>query len=617
MNKEQDQRKSLDGKESMDTSNDSPESGKQTSSSGRVEAEGYAAEQSSSSNGGGGGSEDSGFDSSDPNSGRRKRPRSDNGETGGSPDRQVSSLTDGAGEAKSGYSESREDASGTPGGDSSNPTTSSSGNGNGSESTSSSDKPAIDRQAKRVKAAIEGFSDRHKSAYCRALQICPSLVETESKPMFFLRCEDYDALAAAKRLLSYWDKRNQIFQERTFYPMTICRQGALSDQDIEELKTGFLSFRYIPNSSGFLTLLDDMTKDYDASIPAPGAQALRASRERCRFYMLSIAGMSETMFGLNWLRVAFLDPRDGIPGLKQVFDSFHIAQHVPVGVAKIYNCLITRAATIKAAVDAEFERFVQDSSSDGVLHLIIADSLDELSHKLQQQGVIVSSWPLSSLTGGPDSIFQAWMEDQLKQERTTQMTRQIEFISKKRSADSDSKPSENSSTESDSTLENMKHQFSKISDTNLRLGQENRFLRSCLEQASSMFEAKRAAVAATGNVGTIQATSEVNVSSESSNPMHGSRESTGPSEESTSSGGEQGAASRAHARPIFAPQAGLTYEQFQAICHSLLSALNHQPSAFQLNPTERQSVVDMLSRIQQTIYAEMERLQQPEEKTDE
>jgi hypothetical protein len=87
--------------------------------------------------------------------------------------------------------------------------------------------------------ALQTIEDVDKQDYMRALEISPEVVRKESDPLLFLRCEDYDAMAAAVRMTKYWKTRCKIFGERAFLPMTQS-DGALTDDDVEVLRRGAL-----------------------------------------------------------------------------------------------------------------------------------------------------------------------------------------------------------------------------------------------------------------------------------------------------------------------------------------------------------------------------------------
>ena len=93
---------------------------------------------------------------------------------------------------------------------------------------------------KQIENAIEAMDSNEKAAYLRALKVAPHLVDHEAPPSWFLQFERYDAWAAAKRWVSYWEQRSEIFGERAFLPMSQSGYGTLSPKDVEVLRTGYL-----------------------------------------------------------------------------------------------------------------------------------------------------------------------------------------------------------------------------------------------------------------------------------------------------------------------------------------------------------------------------------------
>lgn len=74
-----------------------------------------------------------------------------------------------------------------------------------------------------------------KIDYLIAVQRVPELVDTESDPAKFLRCEEFSAIHAARRLVRYWKIRCEVFgQERAFLPMTL--SGAMAGMENKLLR---------------------------------------------------------------------------------------------------------------------------------------------------------------------------------------------------------------------------------------------------------------------------------------------------------------------------------------------------------------------------------------------
>jgi hypothetical protein len=132
-----------------------------------------------------------------------------------------------------------------------------------------------------IKKALQCIPRREKKSYMEAIELVPYLVATESNPIVFLRCEKFNATAAAQRLSKYWDARCEIFGDRAFLPMVQTGKGALSRDDMVVLKTG--SVVILPNhESGQVVMYLDRSKLLDQSKPSSD------SRLRCIFYVLSV-----------------------------------------------------------------------------------------------------------------------------------------------------------------------------------------------------------------------------------------------------------------------------------------------------------------------------------------
>jgi hypothetical protein len=132
-----------------------------------------------------------------------------------------------------------------------------------------------------IKEALERIPIKDRKSYMEAIERVPSLVATESNPVGFLRCEKFNASAAAQRLVEYWDARCEIFGGRAFLPMVQTGNGALSRDDMVVLKTG--SVAILPNhESGRVVMYLDRSKLLDFS------KGSLESRLRCMFYVLSV-----------------------------------------------------------------------------------------------------------------------------------------------------------------------------------------------------------------------------------------------------------------------------------------------------------------------------------------
>jgi hypothetical protein len=77
-----------------------------------------------------------------------------------------------------------------------------------------------------------------------------------------------DPLAAARRLANYWKKRQEIFQERAFFPINLSGiHGALTTDDVNILKTGYM-VNLPRDQKGRSVLYIDMSKKRPATTPS-------------------------------------------------------------------------------------------------------------------------------------------------------------------------------------------------------------------------------------------------------------------------------------------------------------------------------------------------------------
>jgi hypothetical protein len=141
----------------------------------------------------------------------------------------------------------------------------------------------VEKAVLLLQEALDEIPDVEKQTYLEALERAPLLVETESDPIRFLRCEKYDAGAAAHRLVSYWEVRKKIFgPDRAFLPMT--QKGAMAEDMVYSEK-------------GFSTMLPDDDHGRPVAccdrIRSTAAVAPRASVLRCTFYVQQVLSEQE------------------------------------------------------------------------------------------------------------------------------------------------------------------------------------------------------------------------------------------------------------------------------------------------------------------------------------
>jgi hypothetical protein len=95
------------------------------------------------------------------------------------------------------------------------------------------------RALEQLQDSLAQIPLQQQTAYREALVRCPQLVKTESDPMQFLIFADFDIWNAATRIVTYWEKRKELFGERAFLPvLDLSGNGALTGEDLRLFSTG-------------------------------------------------------------------------------------------------------------------------------------------------------------------------------------------------------------------------------------------------------------------------------------------------------------------------------------------------------------------------------------------
>ena len=87
--------------------------------------------------------------------------------------------------------------------------------------------------------ALDQIPPEERLAYTKATRLCPQLLGTESPPVAFLRCLEYNVWSAAHRLVRYWQTRQDMVfgGDSAFLPLrVISGHGALQTGALETLQ---------------------------------------------------------------------------------------------------------------------------------------------------------------------------------------------------------------------------------------------------------------------------------------------------------------------------------------------------------------------------------------------
>ena len=251
-----------------------------------------------------------------------------------------------------------------------------------------------------------------KAAYLEALQRIPFLVEMESPGIRFLRREDFDAKAAAMRLIVYWRERKHMFGERAFLPMDLSGEGAPNEDDIALVNTKYIAV--LPPDQDNHSIVH-----YDREqIPNENKYSAK-SRLRVAFYWLQvlsedIPAQLDGIVLLNILNTPSFQQSQGIitSGLRLIADA------MPMRIYRFHH--ITRPAAGRRSIFETVLPLVNQALgsyiwSSAIFHIgeRKADLLEKLrAHRLSKEGI-------PELLGGEWSYddFDTWLGERVVVER--------------------------------------------------------------------------------------------------------------------------------------------------------------------------------------------------------
>jgi hypothetical protein len=205
--------------------------------------------------------------------------------------------------------------------------------------------PLPDEDAARKRTEVfeyiaASIAAEEREAVTEALEKNRELVERESDPLKFLRCENGSVEAAAGRLVSYWEERKKAFQDRFLLPLVITGDGALDEASIEVMSTGYMVF--LPDDAKGRSVL---YLDYDVDVEQ-GLYGMekRAPRDKVRFYMLQRAAeRGRPLVCLRYSRSSNMDKvkilafQRFVSVFPVALESLVVAFHAPPGATRVFT----------------------------------------------------------------------------------------------------------------------------------------------------------------------------------------------------------------------------------------------------------------------------------------
>jgi len=120
--------------------------------------------------------------------------------------------------------------------------------------------PAIvTSKIKDLDAEIDLMPSLKKQGYTEAQEKCFDVATDKELKLMFLRCEKFDAKAAANRFMTYWDKRIEIFGiKKAILPLTL--DEALKDDHVA-MSIGFIQITDIKDPDGRAIVFVDFSTE--------------------------------------------------------------------------------------------------------------------------------------------------------------------------------------------------------------------------------------------------------------------------------------------------------------------------------------------------------------------
>mmetsp|Transcript_11911 Transcript_11911/g.22785 ORF Transcript_11911/g.22785 Transcript_11911/m.22785 type:complete len:582 (-) Transcript_11911:161-1906(-) len=249
-----------------------------------------------------------------------------------------------------------------------------------------------------------------KAAFLRAMREVPSLVESESNPIWFLKLDNYNYWKAAERLVQHWSEREALFGERVHLPLTQTGNGALTSEDVMSLHTG--TYSILPKSpSGQSVFFMDRGRAL--------ANATPESRLRAAFYVMAFLSKEENSQSEGILALSLLvSPR--VQGLDHGYEHriYRLMNTFPLKIhLHLLNCLpkTGKHALVQQVMTSGF---AFASMYFGGFQVFTEKSGTDMLARLTELGLTADGVPVS--VGGTWTYenFTRWCRERITAEQT-------------------------------------------------------------------------------------------------------------------------------------------------------------------------------------------------------
>ena len=269
------------------------------------------------------------------------------------------------------------------------------------------------RSKAQLKDAFAIIPEEEKTAYTEALKVAPHLVELESSAERYLRFDNFDPWAAARRIVDYWKARVELFGNRAFRPITLSGNGALNEDDVELFRTG--AFMVLPpDSEGRPVIYVDKSRLSNPHLTV-GAKQLR-----CFFYCLSAVSELEMCATRGFVLLVPFGQKIRSSTIDQElhrksFDIFCARQIIPARMAAIHLVMMNARPIVQSMIPFTLAIFGPLFSTKVIVYQ--EKPLEEVQKDLKRHGFRLENLPKAPI-GGLFTIgcFKRWIDDRLRRE---------------------------------------------------------------------------------------------------------------------------------------------------------------------------------------------------------
>lgn len=223
---------------------------------------------------------------------------------------------------------------------------------------------------------------------------------------------------AARRAALYWKNRREVFGERAFLPLTLSGNGALKEDEIAMIKTGYMTI--MPeDEKGRPIYYHDLSR---LTVPFTGE-----SRTRCAFYVMQLISERESSRNAGAIGVACYakDAAKGSTNAKHGRKATEMARDgvFPCHWRAIHVCAVgMKSNTLRDRYFVPFTlqmlRRWKALSLRTVVH--VDEKPEDIRSRLAKYGIPPSCVPTT--VGGTWSYktdFKKWIAERIEYERTT------------------------------------------------------------------------------------------------------------------------------------------------------------------------------------------------------